>query len=444
MSTTTTVNYQGGILLKNTNFCFKNKQKNGYVFISLCDAIYDINKTLLLYTNSKIVKNAKENLYVIVTLNVINNTITLHKIVGVISDLNNQIKILVYNNYIYPINTKRELCDNVLNSYTSYINNLQITNNICDVITIDSPKCKCMDNAISYDCINEMIVIHISDPNVLHNIYPLNKYYDNYISIYLSLFNIPLLPTELCLDLLTLKENTIRPVISIYFDISNFKLIKVIRQNILITKNLTYTSANDIMRTDQYNMSTLFKLSKYLEHKYYSSNKILKDTRDMNELYMILTNDVISELLDLPYNFVNKTITAPLRRTADFINHQKLLNKIGFDVKNKYEINNIEYFDKYLSNIKIISDKAKYLVIANEIINNTYYLCKLLDIYKETQFTWYLCKYDIKFTCELCDVNFFKEYKSILDSLIINEYYKIKLFKVVVTKYKFIKIMFEF
>ena len=164
----------------------------------------------------------------------------------------------------------------------------------------------------------------------------------------------------------------------------------------------------------------------------------------MNELFMILTNVSVSKLLQLPDNYINKTITAPLRRTADFINHQILLDKLGYNIKNKYELINLDYFNNYLNNIKILSDKAKYLYIADKIINNTRYLCKLLDIYKETHFTWYLCKYDIKFTCELCDVNFSNDYKDILDKLIINEFYNIKLFKVIVTKYKFINIMFEF
>ena len=434
------INYQGGILLKNTNFCFKSKQKNGYIFLPL----YDKNKTVILYTNSKNIKNANENLYVIVTLNDDNiNNISLYKIVGIVSNLNNQIAILQYNNYLFHINSKRELDDEILTIYKKYICELK-SNNTYDIITIDSPRCKCMDNAISYDLLNEILIIHISDPNILHEIYSLNKYYDNYTSIYLTLFNIPLLPEELCLDLLSLKENTVRPVISIYFDIYNFNIINICRQNVMITKNLTYITANDALNNNKYNIKYLFKCAKILEKKFYCDNKILKDTRDMNELFMILTNNSILNLLDLSDNCVGKTITAPLRRTADFINHQIIIEKIGYNIKEKYNITDIDYYNNFLNNVKIINDKAKYLVIADKIINNTYYLCKLLNIYKDTHFTWYLCKYDIKFTCELCDANFFNDYKIILENLKINEFYNIKLFKVVLTKYKFINIMFEF
>jgi exoribonuclease R len=491
------MNLQGGILLKNTNYIFKKKNKIGYIFVP----INNINKTYILFSNCISLKNIKDNIFVIVTItniiykksissndNIDDNIILtfnknvedifevkLYSIIGSVYDLNNQINVLLYYNSNYSIkyliknNNDLLINNNIINEYEHYLKKT-ILNNEFETITIDPPNTLDIDDAISY-IDDDNFIIHIADPNRFHEIYSLNSYYNNFTTIYLILKTYHLLPNLLSTNILSLIENNLRPVISIYFIFNNnIPLIKYIkRQNIIVNKNLSYNQADTFIESNNYNLKYLMNIAKKIQPFYYNNNKILKDTHDMIELFMLLTNHKIGEYLtkykqtnilyriscldNYAYYSYNNNIhaqlnltnyvhfTSPLRRTADFINHQEVLKILDYKFDD-YKLENINYYNEYLNNIKIINNKAKYTYVASKIINGANYKCKLLKIDK-LYFTWFIYEFDIKFTCELCKSEFIDKFTNYINHLKINEYYNITLFKIYITKYKIIKLMFE-
>ena len=96
-----------------------------------------------------------------------------------------------------------------------------------------------------------------------------------------------------------------------------------------------------------------------------------------------------------------------------------------------------------LQTIKLASNRAKYVYVANLIDNGTLYKCKLLD-YNQTTFKWLIINYDLKFRCELCHTDFIDKYVNIINKLKINEWYDIKLYKFDTSKTQLCKIAFEF
>ena len=474
----------GGVIVINTNVSFV-KKKLGYVFVPLNDH----NKQYILFTGkiNELLKskkiNGKINLFAIVKItdNIYNklNEVMLNCIIGPIDDQENYYKTLLYYNPTYPININKynhNLSSDVIKSLNTFIKTLTIdSTEEMYTYTIDPIGCQDLDDAISYIDENNFI-IHIADPNKFNNIIDLNTYYDNYTSIYFGHKTYHLLPYELSTNFISLIKNKIRPVLSIYFMFDNNGkpyINKIIRQNIKVNENLSYDEANIILQNNDSNnhINKLFEISKKLEPIYYQSEKILVDTHDMIELFMLVTNNKIAEYLinhniinvlykncnentsyydynNIGHNKLNLTsyvhFTSPIRRTADYIIHQQIISCID-SYSATFELKDLLHYNNILQNIKFISNYAKYIYIANMINNGTIYKCKLLNFDKlNGKFKWYMLNYDLKFSCNLCHEDFLVKHQDLFDSLKINEIYDIRLYKFNMGKLQLMRIAFEF
>ena len=474
----------GGIIIINTNIsiCIPGK-KPGYTFVP----INDLNSQYILFTGkiNDLIKNNKiynkTNLLAIVKItDKIYNKLTevvLECIIGPIYNPENYYKTILYYNPLYPINIKKynnvlSLDDN--NKVNTFIESLNIN---CSeqlyTITIDPNGCKDIDDAISYIDDNNF-VIHIADPNKFNDCIDLKKYYNNYTSLYFGYETYHLLPLELSTNYISLLENKIRPVISVYFVLIDNKpfINKIIRQNIMINKNLSYDEANTILKNESNNnINKLFEISKKLESIYYQNDKISTDTHDMIELFMLLTNNKIAEYLsehnvtnvlykncndqlsyytyhNIGHNKLNLQyyvhFTSPIRRTADYIIHQQVINCIE-SINQTFEIAELSKYNDILHNIKIVSNNAKYVYIANMINNGDIYKCKLIEFNKTTGlFKWYILNHDLKFSCKLCHDDFLENHHNLINNLKINEIHEIRLYKFNMGKLQLTKITFEF
>lgn len=467
----------GGTLIINTNYSFIKNKKRGYVFIPLNNP----QKQYIVFTSSLLNDkfNKKTNIFCIVKpTNIVykDNVFeaTLDRIIGPVNILDHQIEILYHYSYQYPINIKKY--NNIISHddkllLESFINTLTLSDFPFETYSIDPIGCTDIDDAISYLDENN-IVIHIADPNRFNEIILLDKWYNNLTSIYMGNKTHHLLPKDLSTNYISLIENKVRPVISVYFNISNDNTIitKICRQNIKVNKNMTYDEANILLNNNTV-ISKLFQVAKKLEPIYYDTDKILKDTHDLVELFMLLINDKIGEYLSTNYSgkilyrisntdaakysfeplghFQIKSkkyvhFSSPIRRTADYIIHQNLIECLdGKKIENKFLVNDLNEFNDKVDTIKLVSNKAKYLQVANMINNGELYKCKLLKI-DNNKFRWLIIGYDIKFTCDICHETFLEQYKDFIKTLKINEIYDIKLYKMLVGKLQTTKLMFEF
>jgi hypothetical protein len=466
----------GGIVILNTSYIFKDsKNRNGYVFVPN----YDNSKQYMLFTD-KINLSDKTNIYA--TVNLTNNyyktnnlnilLVTLHEIIGPVVILENQHKSLLYCDKKYnikPKNFNQTISDNHKIMLDQFTNNLSC-DNIEHIISIDPINCLDIDDAVSYIDENNF-AIHIADPNKYNQIMDLNQYYNNYTSIYFGNKTYHLLPTELSTNYISLIANKIRPVISIYFDITDKPIIKSIcRQNVIVKKNMSYDEANLLINDDKTLVHKLFNIAKKLVPFYYCNNdKILLDTHDMIELFMLLTNHKLGEYLTSNYdnnmilyrscfnnissyghdnihdklkltNYVH--FTSPIRRTADYIIHQLLLNVLYGEVITLH-IPNLDTYNDTLSSIKFASNKSKYFQIASLIENGNVYKCKLINVINNS-FEWFIMDYNLKFRCDICHSDFIDTHIDFIKNLMLNNVYDIKLYKTINNKLQTPKIMFEF
>lgn len=484
----------GGTLIINTNYSFVHNKKFGYIFCPLNNH----NKQYIVFTNkiNELIKhnkiNNKINIFCLIKLTTIKfkdnvYEAILEQIIGPVNDIKHQIDILYHYSENIIINPK--LYNKQLNNDTKIIFDSFIQNLIKDPtidyqsISIDPVGCIDIDDAISY-IDNDNFIVHIADPNKLSELISLNEYYHNNTSIYMGNQTYHLLPLEISTNYISLLENKVRPVISVHFKfIDNNPIIdKIIRHNIIVDHNMSYDQADILLNeSNESTVKNLYNIAKRLVPIYYDESKILKDTHDMIELFMLIINDKIGEYLTTHYhkndilyrtcdfseaiysnipnghsklklkNYVH--FSSPIRRCADYITHQILLECLNNQVtgmtdtiNNKYYIDNLDNFNEYINTVKIISNKAKYLQVANIITNNTsnnLYKCKLLGI-NNTKFKWLIMNHDIKFTCDICNPDFLDKYNDFIKTLKINEIYDIKLFNLIVGKLQNVKIMFEF
>ena len=494
----------GGILLLNNKVRVidNSSKKEGLMFNSL---IGNLQYVVFSDIKKNLVKKNKHNdneeitdLYVVIedTNELYLNKIKIGrivKIIGPITDINARQNILLYTDVNVQLNldlynNKIEL-DEIYNLIDDLENKVDELFNY-NVYSIDPIGCKDIDDAITYVNENKFIV-HIADPNILNNVLDLNQYYDNCSSIYLDgdteteSKTYHLLPNSISTNCLSLIKGKSRSVISTEIEfIDGLPVItNIVRRIIKITQNLSYDEAN-VMLNENNDITNLFELSKKLEPLYFKDMEInmndvsfikktiLIDTHDMVQLYMLVTNHLIGKYLATNEKVKDKIIyrtctqtnlnamyshenighailqmndyihfTSPIRRVADYINHQLLLETLSWDNLNKYNTN-IQRINKYTKFIKKIGNMSRYISVANKIINGNTYSCKLMTIKQDENnllFRWYVNDFHLNIECRYKN----EFIKDIIVGLNINETYNIKLFSLISGKIHNIKIYFE-
>lgn len=482
MSNTTQI--FSGIIILNTSITIQHNDKNGYIFHPL----YDLTKKFILFSDKIQIYQKKHhihhmaNLFVTVSSNLTyyNNMqkVVLNEIIGVTTDISNHINALYFYSPSFTIKKKlynTHISADTYSNINAFIDSLRI-NDSFQTFSIDPRGSVDIDDAISY--IDEFnFIIHIADPNRFNHIVDLTDFYKNLSSVYFNSNTHHILPIELATDLISLIENKKRPVISLYFDVRHEPVLKkIVRQNIIVNQNLSYDDANNILCNETtHHIQQLFGIAKKLSPFYYQNRKNLVDTHDMIELFMLLANHKISEFLihhltdsdnilfrnhsnDIAfYSYTNighdilnlpsyVHFTSPIRRTADFITHEHVINCIEKidDKSDRVIIPDILHFNQCIYHIKCANNIANYLHVIELINNGSVYRCKLIDFNSTCKFKWLILDHNVKFMCYFCHADFADKFQHIFDSLIVNNIYEIKLYKSTFDKLQTNKILFDF
>ena len=281
--------YIGHVVL-NTNVTFgKHKNKVMYKFINHKK---DDKKYVIKYKN-KDNRNTK-NVYVVAvnsgeTYN--NDTIilTLERVIGYVGSKQGEYNFLLYKynmvNFKKLENEPKEYFQNILEK------ELQTRSTIKSIFTIDESKTLDYDDGFSVTMSGEKITIgvHIADVSVFlkDSVKTNNSAKERWTSVYPNQHDtINMLPKYLSEDLCSLKENTKKLTVSVYFTYENDnETVSLKRDSVYIQKNYTYSEAKKQIKCSK----DLFILDKIA-----CSNK---NTYKMVEYWMIKTNQYIAEKL---------------------------------------------------------------------------------------------------------------------------------------------------
>jgi len=322
---------------------------------------------------------------------------TICKSIGPVSKLINKYEVLLY---YYPERPYTYV-------KTKLIDDIKLINyNISDVTSvysIDPLGCKDIDDAISFDSINNKIGIHIADVNYM--ITNLNLNYNKFSTIYAPHKIINMIPDELAFNHCSLLENMVRPVISCWIDVRtgeySFK-----REFIKVSKNYCYEQVTNDLINSNIALKKLFEFSKIINNK---SNYVedVKSSHEMVEVYMIFLNNKVAELLKddniifrnqepcefAKYSYVNKGhthmklshythFTSPIRRFVDQYIHQVLISKL-FNKNLEIVKPNVDAINTFEIELKKVNLLWNYLKVSNDITNGERYLLKFVKFNKD-------------------------------------------------------------
>jgi len=322
---------------------------------------------------------------------------TIHKCIGSISNIINKYEVLLYyypeKPYIYE---KQIISDEIK----------LIDYNISDVTyvySIDPLGCKDIDDALSFDHVNNKIGIHIADVN--YTIDKLNINYNKYSTIYAPHKTINMLPDELAYNSCSLLEGYIRPVISCWIEIETGKYTFK-REFIKVLKNYCYEEVSHDLIKSNNAINEIYEFSKIINDK---SNYVesVKSSHEMVEVYMIFINNKIATILQndniifrnqepcefAKYSYDNKGhdhmklthythFTSPIRRIVDQYIHQVLIAKL-FDPNAKIiklDVDKINTFEVELKKVNLLWN---YLKVSNDITNGEPSLVKFIKFNKD-------------------------------------------------------------
>jgi exoribonuclease R len=272
------------------------------------------------------------------------------------------------------------------------------------VYSVDPIGCKDIDDALSYDSLNNKIGIHIADVNyIIQNI---NIELSKYSTIYAPHKVINMLPDELAYNHCSLIANHVRPVISCWIDIDTLQF-EFKREFIKVNKNYSYDEIDKIFINYSPSFTKLFEFSNTINDKYKYVDDV-KSSHEMVEVYMIFLNNKVAELLKdteiiyrnqepcsyAEYSYENKGhnhmklnhythFTSPIRRVVDQYIHQILINKL-FDPTipiNKLDVNKINTFEREL---KKVNSLWNYLYVSDKITNGEIFKLKFIGFDKES------------------------------------------------------------
>jgi exoribonuclease R len=322
----------------------------------------------------------------------------IYRSIGPINSIENKYEILFY---YYPetpyIPNKFKFVENIhLVSYN--------LSPVVNVYSIDPIGCKDIDDALSYDHLNNKIGIHIADVN--YTIQDMNLELSKYSTIYAPHKVINMLPDELAYNNCSLIEDHVRPVISCWIDIDTLQF-EFKREFIRVIKNYSYDEVDKVLINDSPSIKNLFEFSNTINNKFKYVDEV-KSSHEMVEVYMIFLNNKVAELLKdteiiyrnqepcsyAEYSYENKGhnhmklkhythFTSPIRRIVDQYIHQVLIHKLFNPtlIINKLDVNKINTFEREL---KKVNSLWNYLKVSDKIINGEIFKLKFIGFDKES------------------------------------------------------------
>lgn len=172
------------------------------------------------------------------------------------------------------------------------INSLQSIKYKKSIYTIDPIGCKDIDDGISMTNDNKFnyVSIHITDITKFINDENINKISGFYNSIYLPDKIINMLPEVYSYEILSLKENTNRFVVTIllvYDEYFNFIKYEIIREGVRIEKNYNYDEYDKLLK----------KKNNFIIEKNFMKTFKLNNSHELIEYLMIKANSIVGNIL---------------------------------------------------------------------------------------------------------------------------------------------------
>ena len=279
-----------------------------------------------------------------------------------------------------------------------------------EVYTIDPEGCEDIDDAISYDVKNNRIGIHITD---LTELIPSSFSFNKFSTIYAPHKRIDMFSSDIATVSASLKAGYARPVITCWLENDKHYFE---RNNIIVTKNLTYDEAEKMLDSD---LQELFEKSKELGKLF---NIDVVDTHKMIEVYMIFYNNSMAKYLSKPI-FRNQIdhekaqyswteighsslglssythATSPIRRYVDFVIQMIYRNKpigvIDLTIVNHFEVS-IQKLNRmwdYMKASTEIKSGTKYEIELKKIEKNRLiFSCEALKIFISNKINFLVTK----------------------------------------------------
>ena len=169
-----------------------------------------------------------------------------------------------------------------------------------NIISIDPEGCLDIDDALSYEFINNKhkVGIHIADVSFWMDKLDLYNYIEKqFFTVYTKDKKFDVFPKILSDYLFSLrcKQDRLTLSLYVYFD-DNYNMIdfEIQKSIVNLNKNFTYEKANKMIKQKKGNIFKLFKISKTL---FQSKNNDVFDSHHMVENFMILANKLTAEFL---------------------------------------------------------------------------------------------------------------------------------------------------
>ncbi len=401
------MSYLGHIVLNSRITYGKNKKNVTYYAFK---SYQKENENVMIIPYKKESKEDQTNVYVLASINE-NNTnhknhiiMTIQAILGKVGNPEAEALYLQHKHGVRTLTKKKTLLQ-PRNYFEQIIADETEKRNKKEhhTYTIDPEGSNDHDDAISINITNNntIIGVHIADVSFLVSVdSELDKYAKQSLTSIYSQYLKPnnMLPSYICNDLMSLKENKPRLCVSIYYHYNQDKELvrtSIDRETLIVTKNCTYNNVRKYLTKEQWN--TLADLTDTIDtHKMVEtymlktnvlvanilanrapSNCILRAQEEAiipehidNEFYKKMCNSNAFYILGKTNNTKSTThsslnqeyythFTSPLRRYADIIAHRQLFSK-SYQA-NEETINSINAINKL--SIRLRSDEHKLQLI---------------------------------------------------------------------------------
>ena len=386
--------YLGYVVLNSRTAYGKNKKNVTYYAFKTTQKD---EKDLMIVPYKKSSKQEQTNVYIMATKNVNQGQnqpnhiiMTIHSILGPVGKPEAEHKYLLYKHSLAPLTKKPSI--NPRQYYQDVIDE-EISKRIIKTtaVTIDPEGSQDHDDAVSINITDKdyIIGVHIADVSFL--ISPgsqLDNYAkESYTTVYSShLSPINMLPSYVCNELLSLKENGKRLCVSVYYHYKNNEHTDttIVRDAVTIAKNCTYQSVRKHITKDQWNaLTTATKTTdshKIVETLMLKTNTLIarklatkspnscilraqKESINDSIFFRARANYIIGSTKETHHHDLNEEyythFTSPLRRYADIIAHRQLFSKDYYTTEDI--INEINDVNKRCSKLK--SDEHKLQLI---------------------------------------------------------------------------------